>query len=239
MSKLYKKYQKKSDYSYVFGVYSAVEILRIQPDKVLRIITDDQPQMNSQYAEIQQIAQQNRIFVDRNATMLRRLAPQENHTLAVIFKKYIQEIEKDANHLVLCNPQYGGNLGTIMRSALGFGMNNIAIIRPAVDHFDPKVIRASMGSIFSLNIKLFNSFDQYKAAYPSHNMYTFTLSGVPIENIVYKPRFSLVFGNEGSGLPDEILTGTQQVSIQHSPVIDSLNVTIAASIGMYKAFTTK
>ncbi len=238
MSKLYKKYQKKADYSFVFGVYSAIEILRKKPGVVARIITDDQQQMNSQYGEIVQIAQQNNIFVDRNPTMLRRIAPQENHTIAVIFKKYTQDIEDNSNHLVLCNPQYGGNLGTIIRSAHGFSMKNIAIIRPSVDHFDPKVIRASMGSIFSINIKLFNSFAEYKQAFPLHNLYTFSLSGKPIEEVSYKPLFSLVFGNEGAGLSGEVISGTQQVAIRHSPEIDSLNVTIAASIGMYKAFTS-
>ena len=57
-----------------------------------------------------------------------------------------------------------GNLGTILRSCLGFGMKDIAIIKPGVDIFDPKVVRASMGSIFSLNISYFNSFEDYKNA---------------------------------------------------------------------------
>ena len=48
-----------------------------------------------------------------------------------------------------------GNLGTIMRTMVGFGMEDLAIIRPGVDAYDPKVIRASMGSIFHLRFAYF------------------------------------------------------------------------------------
>lgn len=62
---------------------------------------------------------------------------------------------------MLHHPSDSGNLGTILRTALGFGLKNIAIIRPAVDSDDPRVVRASMGAAFSLNIRHFDSFEQY------------------------------------------------------------------------------
>lgn len=49
-----------------------------------------------------------------------------------------------ARHVVLHNPSDVGNVGTILRSALGFGFRDVAIIRPGVDPFDPRVLRASM-----------------------------------------------------------------------------------------------
>ena len=45
---------------------------------------------------------------------------------------------------------------------LGFGITNLNIVKPCVDVFNPKVVRASMGAIFSMNIELFNSIEDYK-----------------------------------------------------------------------------
>ena len=44
---------------------------------------------------------------------------------------------------------------------LGFNYYNLAIIRPGVDVFDPRVLRASMGAMFHLNIEYFDSFEDY------------------------------------------------------------------------------
>ena len=44
---------------------------------------------------------------------------------------------------------------------LGFNYKNLIIVRPAVDVFDPKVIRASMGAIFHLNIQYYDTFNDY------------------------------------------------------------------------------
>ena len=55
-----------------------------------------------------------------------------------------------SNHIVLVNPSDMGNLGTIIRTAVGFGFTDIGIISPAVDAYNPKVIRGSMGSFSKL-----------------------------------------------------------------------------------------
>ena len=68
---------------------------------------------------------------------------------------------QEGNHVVLVNPGDMGNMGTIMRTMLGFNYYNLAIIRPGVDVFDPRVLRASMGAMFHLNIEYFDSFEDY------------------------------------------------------------------------------
>ena len=149
--------------------------------------------------------------------------------------------DEDSPHIVLHHPSDSGNLGTILRTALGFGLKNIAIIRPAVDSDDPRVVRASMGAAFSLNVRHFDSFDQYRAQYPLRRLFPFMLTGaVPLDEAVQKVDgpFSLVFGNEASGLPDAFAQMGVSTLIPHSHQIDSLNLAIAAGIGMY-AFTRK
>ena len=97
------------------------------------------------------------------------------------------------------------------------------------------------GAAFSLNIRHFDSFEQYRAQYPLRTLFPFMLTGaVPLEEAVQKVDgpFSLVFGNEASGLPDEFAQLGVSTLIPHSHQIDSLNLAIAAGIGMY-AFTRK
>lgn len=60
---------------------------------------------------------------------------------------------------------------------LGFNYYNLAIIRPGVDVFDPRVLRASMGAMFHLNIEYFDSFEDYLKRFPSHDIYTLMLKG--------------------------------------------------------------
>ena len=98
-----------------------------------------------------------------------------------------------------------------------------------------------MGAAFSLNVRHFDSFDQYRAQYPLRLHFPFMLTGaVPLDEAVQKVDgpFSLVFGNEASGLPDAFAQMGVSTLIPHSHQIDSLNLAIAAGIGMY-AFTRR
>lgn len=123
------------------------------------------------------------------------------------FTKYEGQLEKTASHIVLVNPSNAGNMGTIMRSALGFGLNQMAIIRPAVDAFDPKVVRASMGAIFSTNFVYFEDFDEYQAQFGERELYPFMLDAKKsLHEIRPQGTFSLLFGNEGDRTAGSLCT---------------------------------
>ena len=111
-----------------------------------------------------------------------------------------------------------------------------------VDVFDPHTVRSSMGSIFSLNIHMYADFDAYRAEYPEHTLFPFMLdASVPLSDVMeheLPSPFALIFGNEGSGLPHEFASMGQAVRIESNEKIDSLNLSIAAAIGMY-AFSGK
>ena len=68
-------------------------------------------------------------------------------------------------------------MGTIMRTMLGFHYTNLVIIKPAVDVFDPKVVRASMGAIFHLNVCYYDDFETYYQQYKHHEFYPLMLKG--------------------------------------------------------------
>ena len=123
-----------------------------------------------------------------------------------------------------------------MRSATGFGVTDLAIIKQAVDPFDPKTVRASMGAIFRMNVAEYDSFEDYEREAGNRSLYPFMLKAKKkLPETEFKSPFSLIMGNEATGLPDSFLNVGTGVIIPHSDRIDSLNITIAASIALYEA----
>ena len=234
-------YDKSLDYSYAPGIFPATECLKNAGDRCLRLLVSSASEKSAGANSLKEAAAAAGIRVEVADRALERISKKEDCFAAMVYKKQEGVFAADAPHIVLVNPSDSGNLGTILRTALGFGLVNIAIIRPAVDSDDPRVTRASMGAAFSLNVRHFDSFEQYRAEFPDRQLFPFMLTGaVPLFEAVQKVSgpFALVFGNEASGLPDEFASYGVSTLIPHSGKIDSLNLAIAAGIGMY-AFTGK
>ena len=138
---------------------------------------------------------------------------------------------------MLHQPGDSGNVGTILRTALGLGIEDVALVRPCADVFDPKVVRASMGAMFRLRIRVYDDFEEYREKYTGRTLYPFMLdASVPLQEAVKEKaeKWTLVFGNEGRGLPKEFSTYGQAVRIESNEKVDSLNLGIAAAIGIYE-----
>ena len=132
-----------------------------------------------------------------------------------------------------------GNFGTIARTMVGFGITDLALIRPAVDCFDPKAVRASMGAVFLLNVEYFDSLARYHSLF-DNKLYLFkTGNNTSLNRIKFQRPYSLVFGNESSGLPDNPEVEGLTVSIPQSGRIDSLNLSVAAGIALYESSSSE
>ena len=233
-------YRRELDYSYAPGVFPSMEAMLKRPETVRRLLISAKGQESEGVQNLCALAEKNRIRIETADKALSRISGKENCFAAAVFEKKSLPFAA-GNHIVLHHISDAGNLGTILRAALGFGYLNIAIIRPATDVYDPKTIRASMGAIFSLNVKEYDDFDAYRAEYPDHFPYPFMLDGsVMLDEAVAHAHApcALIFGNEGAGLPGEFQALGQPVRIPHSNAIDSLNLSVAAAIGMY-AFRRK
>ena len=229
-------YRKELDYSYAPGLFPSMEAIKKRPELVRRVIVSSRLAEGSAAQELTQLCEKNEIRIETADRVLNRISGKENIFAAAVFQKQESRLSDTCRHLVLHHPGDKGNLGTILRAALGFGFLDIAIIRPAADCFDPHVIRASMGAFFSLRIAHYDRFEDYSASFPAHSLFPFMLtSAVSPEEAAQKAKrpYALIMGNEGSGLPAEFSSLGQAVKIPHSDAIDSLNLSIAASIGMY------
>ena len=230
------KYSRALDYTYALGLFPTLEALIMRPEHVRRVLLSGSIAPGQGLERILSLCTRHSIRVEEADKALARIAGKENCYAAAVVSKYSPPLGENARHLLLYQPQDRGNLGTMLRSALGFSFVDIGIISPAADVFDPHVIRASMGAAFSLHISEFETYAAYRSAFPGHTLYPFMLDGAvelgtAVLGIV-KP-YTLIMGNEGSGLPAWFQNEGVPVRIPHSDAIDSLNLSVAASIGMY------
>lgn len=230
-----KKYKKDSMHSYTLGTTLTFELLHNRRNIVNKIYIHPNLNKDETYYKLLELVSKYNISVEEGIKPFNILADKDNCYVIGEFEKYEEKLAM-GNHIVLVNPSDAGNLGTIIRSALGFGITDIAIIKPAVDRFNPKVVRSSMGACFKVRIQYFDSFDEYINQYPNRDIYTLMLQAkTNLAQIIHPQNcFSLVFGNEGSGLPLEFLNIGTPLIINHSHDIDSLNLPIAVSIALYE-----
>lgn len=230
-----KPYSSDLPYSYAPGVFPSLMLMQNAPERAQRLLLSERAQGEG-VEKLREICRSHHVREEVADKALSRISGKQNCFAAVVFEKWQSELMPARPHVVLHHPMDEGNLGTIQRTLLGLGIRDIAIIRPAADPFDPKVIRATMGAAFSLRIKQYEDFTLYRAEHPAHALYPFMLDGsVLLEQAcanVQSP-YALVFGNEGSGLPPEFAEMGQAVRIPHSNEIDSLNLSIAVGIGAY------
>ena len=229
------RYKKEDQVTYALGATVVMEFLINRPETVAGVILHPRFDSEATKEKIDEITKKYGIPVSTEEKAFNILSQKENCFVIGVIRKIKGEIGK-GNHVVLVNPSNAGNFGTIVRSCAGFGIKQIAVIPPAVDHFDPKTIRASMGAESRVDIEVFDTFEDYSRRFPENNYYPFMLDGsVLLQKTEIKEPFSLIFGNETTGLPKDFSEVGQPVRIEHTDNIDSLNLPIAASIALYEA----
>jgi TrmH family RNA methyltransferase len=131
-----------------------------------------------------------------------------------------------------------GNLGTILRSAEAFGAGGVLIGDGTVSAFNPKVVRASAGSVFRLPLakaKLLPLLPQLQAD-GVRMVATSSHGGSTLHEAKLSGHLAIFIGSEGAGLPKELLARMDAtVVIPHSTQVESLNAGVAASIVLYEA----
>lgn len=236
------RYKRESSYSYTLGATLTYELLKTHPELIQRVFLRPNIKHGNDLEQIIAALKQRHIEIIESTKAFNILNAKSNCLLIAEFQKPATQLDYSANnpHIVLVNPSDAGNLGTIMRSAVGFGYQNLAIILPSVDPYDPKTIRASMGAVFHLNIQTFESFQAYQNPFTTRTYYAFMLDSAAKRLTDVNPipkNYSLIFGNEASGLPSEFATFATPIFIPQNQKIDSLNLSVAASIAMFELST--
>ena len=157
---------------------------------------------------------------------------QKTYDLEIIFKI------KNPHFIILDNLQDPGNLGTIVRTAEGAGVDAVFLSKESVDIYNPKTIRSTMGSIYRMPViyvedllKLLKTLkNQGILSYAAH------LEGersYDLEN--YQTGTAILIGNEGNGLREEVANAADiRVKIPMQGQVESLNAAVAATVFMFE-----
>lgn len=139
--------------------------------------------------------------------------------------------------LLLDNIQDPGNLGTIIRSSKAFNIDTIIISPNTVDMYNPKVLRATEGMIFHINIivrELPTFIQEIKKA--NYKVYgTKVDGGINVKDTTITKKYALVIGNEGNGMTE--IVGNlcdEYLYIKMNKEVESLNAGVATSILLYE-----
>ena len=122
-----KKYKKNDLESYTLGTTLTLELLNKKIEYVTRVYIHSKQEENETYKRIIDICNKNKIEVIYSDKVINNLSDKENCYVIGVFKKYKMKLSRDSNHIVLVNPSNMGNLGTIIRSSVGFNVSNIAM----------------------------------------------------------------------------------------------------------------
>ena len=168
-------------------------------------------------------------------------------------KNYLSELETPTNIIGVCEKKEGiikgnrivyldciqdpGNLGTIIRSCVAFNVDTLVLSRDCVDLYNSKVIRASQGLIFHLNIVIadINEFGP-KLKDENYKIYgTKVTHGKSLKTIEKVSKFVIIMGNEGNGISELSSELCDEfIYIDMNDRCESLNVGVATSIILYE-----
>lgn len=230
-----KKYKKEFEHSYTLGPFPTFELLQSRPQAARAVYYSD---AFREKEKLTALCAEQGVPCYCSQKALERISQKEVCYAAGEFQKYPGQLRADRPHVALVEPADMGNLGTIERTLLGFGIKDLAIIGAnAADHWNPKAVRASMGALFRLEIECFESFQSYLAAYGTgRDIFPFMLDGGTVLEPGCVPKtelYTLVFGNEASGLPPEFQTYGKSLFIRQSDEVDSLNLAVSVAVGAF------
>jgi len=141
--------------------------------------------------------------------------------------------------LAVYQVQDAGNMGTLFRSAEAFGVQALFLTDGCCDPFNPKVVRASMGSLFRLPFVQDRPWNEYAHWFRQNNFRSYALAlnaSKPLIKTDFSKPMALWIGTEGAGLPNELVQSCDDsVGIPMCGETESLNVGVAASIALFWA----
>ena len=138
-------------------------------------------------------------------------------------------------YLILDDLQDPGNIGTLIRTALAFSIDQVILSNNCVDLYNDKLLRSMQGANFHINC----IYDDLKTVISTLKKNNVKIIGSALENgqdikqIKISEKMAFIVGNEGNGMNKDILQECDYVGYIPINTIESLNVAIAGSIKIY------
>lgn len=222
-----RKYRDKTATFLVEGLHLVIEAYKSGLVKEIILVTDEVLPLDA-----------NIIYVSND--IMAKLSSLETPPTAIAWCNMMIEKSQLGNRILMLDSiQDPGNLGTIIRSAKAFNIDTVILGEGTVDLYNPKVLRATQGILFHINIinkpliPLIN--DLKNNHYPIYG--TNVINGIDVKTLNRKAlnKYVLIVGNEGNGISNNLkaLVDTN-LYIDINKQVESLNVGVATSILLYE-----
>ena len=182
--------------------------------------------------------------ISTTPSVLKKISTTDSYPEAVAVglqpKNDTDRLKTASKVILLENISDAGNLGTIVRSAAAFGIDTIVLYGDTVDIYNPKCVRSAVGNLWKTGIITIKSLDELKKYFTNFEK----VATVPkSDNSVLfkdwspKDKTMIMFGSEADGLSAELLNiADKKLTIEMNKGVESLNLSISASLVMYKIF---
>lgn len=177
-----------------------------------------------------------------NEAVLKKISTTDSAPEAVaIAKQKIFSLAdiKDAKKVVLLeNIKDLGNLGTILRTAVAFNQDGVILYGDTADLYNPKCVRSAVGNLWKIPVVQMKEFSQLEKQFEDFER----VATLPkVKDTVYLKDFEakepclIMFGSEAEGLSKNLIDfATKKVTIEMSPKVESLNLSVSVGVLLYK-----
>jgi len=179
------------------------------------------------------LAKQKYEIIVCNESDLERISALKTPNCVLMVLEQVQNIAPEAynkKNLVLDTIQDPGNLGTIIRIADWFGIDNIFCSENSVELYNPKVLQSTMGSFLRINVHYCN-LSELLVKHSTIPCYAALLNGENAFEVNFPNEAFLLIGNESKGISDALLQFKHlPISIPRFGAAESLNAAVATGI---------
>lgn len=176
--------------------------------------------------------------------VFKKIAYRESESVLAILKAKNHDLStlsfEEENPLILIAeaPEKPGNIGALLRTCDTAGLQAVFIANPKTDIYNPNIIRSSVGSVFTTKIIMGSTQEMISFLKENHfKIFCAALSSSkPYTGVDFSGKSAIVVGTEDTGLSNEWLSNsTQNIIIPMRGVVDSMNVSVAASVITFEA----
>lgn len=245
-----KKYRYDSNSYVCEGWRIFTEAVETNAKDIQKIIINESFKSGNHFSELIKIFQIKKIPIFSTSDKLFNSISNEESPSGILFisnMNYYNESDiltiRTNDGIYLENISDPGNLGTIIRTAAWFGFKSIILSPDSVDPFNAKVVRASAGGIFKIDLYLNCGLEKlYKAGIANNYDFVGTTlqNGIALNNWNVSDKNIIFFGNEAHGLTNsakQLLK--KKITVSGSGNIESLNLSVTAGIVLNYLFGSK
>ncbi|MBW6516328.1 MAG: RNA methyltransferase [Candidatus Cloacimonetes bacterium] len=227
---LMKKYRDQRKLLLVEGIRTIKQLSTYQIPLLEIYCTEEEIEHYSDI--ISQISSES-VFIAKDFQLKQLSSAETPQSLIALVEMKTPEFVDNERLLFIDRVSNPGNLGTIFRVAKAALIDGIILSPECCDIYNPKVVRASMGTVFALPSMI--SDYQYLKGIPNKVIITSLSKGVSIYDIESNEHpYVLVVGSEATGINEELVQiADKMITIPMAGGIESLNVAVATSICLY------